>query len=437
MTRRIAGLLAGAAMTAVTTLAAGTEPPLMVEADLTPAQVRVQAQAIYTLRALQGTDLRDIRLNGPQVPLADVHALGPTRVREVERGGRRYRLHERRFAILPFASGSLELTGAHVSGRLPGAAVASRWEAPARTVAVQPVPRGIAADHWLPADQLTLSETWSPDTAALPPDGTVQRSIRIEAQGVAAAQIPPLIPEIPGMRVSPLPARLENRIAAEVLIGVREQGFQLRPLQPGQVRVPALHLTWWKVGAGDTAIASLPPRTLAFGGPATEPASAPSSLPARLTTPPGPLPDSPPGETRQVMAGATGASLLLALCGAFWLGLGFRRHPLREVRRACASNDPVAAGKSLLVWAGKRWPTDPPQSLPALAARLATSDHTARALAELDRYCYGPPTHAWQGCALWRLVIRDVIRRLPWPAITAAAAAYTRAPSTAARAART
>lgn len=374
-----AWLLACSAMTA------GAEPALRVEAEITPAQPRVQSQAIYTLRALQGADVRDIVLVAPQAALAELRPLGATTLREVERKGRRYRLHERRFAVLPLASGSLLLSGAHVSGRAAGSATVARWEAPPLSIEVKAVPPGIDAARWLPAQQLALSETWSPAGDSLAQDSHVRRSIRIEARGVTAAQIPELIPEIPGMRVTPLPPRLETRVEGNWLVAVREQDFLLLPLHAGTISVPPLQLGWWQVGAGATVIASLPPRTLDVAGMAAH-GSPPSS------------------HDRFGMLPATGA-LLLLLGASVWLGGRLRRHPLWALRRACATDNPAAARSALLEWAATRWRDEPPRSLPAIAARLARDHHAVAALNDLDRHLYGCAASPWEAQQVWRLAL--------------------------------
>lgn len=388
-----------AACLACAALAAHAEAPLRVEAAIDPPRPWVQSQAIYRLRVLQSADVRDIRLVGPRSPLAEVRALDAIRVREVERYGHRYRLHEQDFAVFPFASGHIELQDAHVSGRLPGAAATTRWDAPAVALAVQAAPPDNVSGHWLPAHRLTLSEAWSPPDGSLSLNGIARRTIRVEAAGADAAQIPELQLAIPGMQVSALAPRLENRMTGDGFIGVREQDFQLVPLQAGRIAVPALQLSWWKVpagtqSAGAAAIANLPPRDLEVAGAI----AAASTIPA----------------TPQHMAFdrlLAPAALLALVAMVLWLIPRVRRHPLWALRRACAGGDPAAARSALLAWASGRWLDDPPHSLPALAARLARDGLPVSALHDLDRRLYGIPREPWQATPVWRLAWRATLRR--------------------------
>lgn len=97
-------------------------PDLLLEAQLEPARVQVQTEAVYRLRFYQGIDVRDLAISGPSARLADFRLLGADRVYEAARDGRRYRVRERRYAVFPFASGELDITGAHVTGRIADAA---------------------------------------------------------------------------------------------------------------------------------------------------------------------------------------------------------------------------------------------------------------------------------------------------------------------------
>lgn len=377
------GLLVLPALPALPALAADVARPLIVEAEVDRDAPWVQSQVTYTLRAWQGSDLRKLVLAGPQARLAEIRPLGPVAVREAERAGRRYRVHEQRFAVLPFASGSVELSGAHLAGKSPGSSRPLRIEAPTITLRVRPVPAAADAARWLPADDVVLTETWSPASGEATDSTPLLRRIRIEARGVEATQIPELRPEIPGASVLALPPRLETRIEGTRVVGVREQDFQLIPLRSGPLAVPALELPWWKVGADATAIARLPARTFTIGVAAPSTATAP-----------------PPRTGHDAWPWVAGA---LALAVAAWLALRLRRHPLWALRCACRAGDGGSAHRALLAWAARRWPHSPPGSLPEFAARLPAGE-LAMALAALDRQLYGPTGDGWPAQRLWRAV---------------------------------
>lgn len=351
---------------ALPALAAEVARPVFVEAEVDRDAPWVQSQVTYTLRAWQGSDLRELSIHGPQARLAEVRTLGPVTVREAERGGRRYRVHEQRFAVLAFASGNLELDGAHLAGRPPGATQSIRVDAPPITLRVRAAPAAAAAG-WLPATKVLLTETWPAATAPATRDTAILRRIRIAAHGVEAAQLPELRLDIPGARVLALSPRLENGVDGGQIIGVREQEFQILPLGDGPLTAPAIELPWWNVGADSTAIARLPARTLAVS-PAGRSAGAREAPALWLWI----------------------ALTLPALAALAWLAPRLRRSAWR-LRLACRAGNPATARDAALNWGARRWPTAPPRSLPELAARLPAGELAAMLLA-LDARLYGPET---------------------------------------------
>lgn len=359
---------------------------VMIEAEIDPPEVRVNAQAVYRLRVLHAVDVAELELTGPSARLADFRAIGGVRVTETQRDGRRYRVHERRYAVFPFASGTLELSGAQASGRIiaPGAKSADRrtpltLDAPVRRLTVLPV--GVESDGvpWLPARSLTLTETWT-DL-----DGAQRRTIRMEAVGVDAVQLPAVAMDVDGMTVRAETPRLDNRFDGERNVAVREQGFLLAPARPGRITVPLLQLHWWHTELDSPALATLPARTLQG-----LPESAPPKVPERVL----------PAMVHALAVAAIMASVLAVLA---WR----RRHILYaswKLRRAYLSGDVHAVRNGLLHWAASVWPESPPLTLSALAARL--NDPAARrALGAIERALYGASVSAYDAAALKAMVL--------------------------------
>lgn len=407
MTRRSVsgGLLLASVLAASAAWAAQpvvtTHPDLWLEAELEPAQVYVQAQAIYRLRFYQAVDVRDLQINAPSARLADVRPIGSERVHEVLRDGRRLRVRERSYAVFPFSSGPLELNGAHVLGRTsaaPGAGTATadgrqalRLQAPAQTLTVRPAPAWVG-DAWLPARTLSLSENWSTSATPAQPGQALRRSIRIEALGVDAAQIPPLHLSAPGLWVEAEAPRLENRIQGELNIGVREQRFRLVALNGGNILVPELRLHWWNLATDTPAVATLPARALHVAPTDAAPVRLqplPASLPPSAQATSAPRSASHAADLLPPTPWLLAAAALLAAGPALAYWWRARWRGAWRLRRACRCADAGAVRDGLLRWAAGLWPQAPPLSLEALTQRL--SDPAARqALAALERCLYGP-----------------------------------------------
>lgn len=404
------GLLLLGAMAAATVLAA---PPtispgqdLLLEAELESAQVYVQTQAIYRLRFYQAVDVSDLQITGPSARLADVRPIGTGRVYEALRDGRRYRVHERSYAVFPFSSGSLKLSGAHVLGRVTAGAAKStdgryplRLEVADQTLTVYPAPAAAGDGPWLPASSLTLSESWSPPATQVRPGQALRRSIRIQAVGIDAGQISPLQVTAPGMLVDAEPPRLENRITGELNIGVREQTFRMVALRAGDIVLPELKLLWWDLDADALASATLPSRSVHVTADdaalAAVPPMTPVPAPAQASTSASNLSQGMSKLETTAPATPNRWPLLLVALALLCAGLALayaRRPGVRaawRLQRACRLGNAAAVRDGLLQWAAAVWPQAPPLTLEMLAERVP-DPATRQALAALDRCLYGP-----------------------------------------------
>ncbi|HEY0844544.1 MAG TPA: hypothetical protein VGE12_04215 [Noviherbaspirillum sp.] len=358
----------------------------MIEAELDPPEVRVNAQTTYRLRVYHAVDVADLQITGPSARLADFRAIDAGQVTVTERDGRRYRVHERRYAVFPFASGTIELAGAQATGRIlsanartPDRRVALRLDAPVQKLTVLPVGIAAAGVPWLPARSLALTEQWS----AI--DGGHRRTLRIEAVGIDAAQLPAVSMPIEGMAVRAETPRLDNRFDGELNVAMREQSFILTPSRAGRITVPQLQLPWWQTELDSPALATLPSRTL-DGAPAAAPAApAPRALPAVL------------------YAIAVASLILLVAATMTWR----RRNILYAawaLRRAYLSGDVHAVRDGLLRWAAQVWPDAPPLTLSALAGRLKDPG-ARRALAAVERALYGAPATVYDADTLKAIVL--------------------------------
>lgn len=407
----IIALLAGALG-----LLAGPSPaasdPLILEAEIEPASMYVQAQARYTLRFYQAIDVRDLELHDPVLPLAELRRAGDDRIDEATRGGRRYRLTERRYVLSPFASGKLVLDGAHATGSVassggasPGAREPFRLDAPPLALEVRPIPPAAEDGPWLPARSVTLTESWAPQLQAARVGEPLYRIVRIEARGLDAAQLPTLELSGPGFQAYPETPRLENRLEDGFNIGIREQGFRIVPTLPGEVVVPALQMRWWDVMTDRMQIAELSETRIHVSLGAAGPAPAvpvPERAPPVETLPAPPLPArlSNKSDALIFVFALAGVAFLVGSCWlVFRAGQARRRSPLRALRHACRRNDAHAASEAILRWGAQRWPCDPPNSLGVLAGRLHDAQMRT-AILELDRHRYGPPGAPWHPDAL-------------------------------------
>jgi len=440
-----------------------------MEVDTAPAgkSLYVQQELPYTVRLYVDGDVQSGSLNPPDAgPDAVVEQVGPETRGTASRHGRDYTVIERHYAISPERSGTLTVAPASFQGTVevpaaPGAVDADPADdlmarmlrnSPfandpmfrsgliarfANATATQPLTAqgaalafevrarpAAAASPWLPAQQLTLHDSWADSPPQFKVGEPVSRVITIEARGLAASQIPTLAPPAPAnARVYPETADKQSRVDGASIDGVSRQTLTYIPSAQGRLDIAPLTLAWWDTTTHEQRQASLPARQFQIeagvAGQAQTPATAPPAFlptetPARADTSPQAASASSHQASDWRWPAGLGAALVLvaaavtamlgrrrrgAAAGPVAAPLPDRKSSLRALRDACEADDAGAAAQALLQIARIEWPDQPPSGLGALAARLASG---AAEVAALDRCLYGAHACAWRGAALWQ-----------------------------------
>jgi hypothetical protein len=489
-TLQVPALQVGSAHTAPLQLKVTPMPPelarqqadhIFIQSEAEAAEkTYVQAQIGYTVRLLYDLPLLDGELSDPQPADAVVERLGEDRNYTTTINGRRYGVLERHYAIFPEKSGELTLPAVRFNGRIASATGAQnggnlRSQSPFSsgiddifrrmmndsmfspafgsmldggqrisvagqplTLTVQPRAAGYTGKDWLPSEELTLRETWSPEPPQWRVGEPVTRTISIDAKGLAASHLPePGMAEPANASIYPDQPVSENRTAGGWVYGHREQRMTIVPTAAGTLTLPEVNLNWWDTKAGQQRVATLPAREVRVAAGSGSSRNVP---PASVTHQPAAEAASAgqPGQTtREPLAAAVdnNGGLLASLPGGrwpwtvagllllLWLGplLVWRRHSRRlnrpaqpaaaaittkpalarqALRQACLANDPQAAAAALLRWAAALWPPSPPPNLGVLAARLQTQQ--AQLVKRLDQTLYADQAGSWQGAPLWQ-----------------------------------
>jgi hypothetical protein len=441
----------------------GIARPVMIEVDAEPKNPYVQQKVIYTVRVLMAAPLRDVTLSEPGINDALVHPLGQERRYETYRQGRQFQAVERQYAVQPQLSGSLKIAGPLLTGRISDPSSAGNnprsrlfgndpfsnlgrmfdqgrpitVRGSELTLEVRAQPTGTASP-WLPAESLTLNETWAPDPPVFRVGEPVTRTITISATGLAGEQLPELAFDLPaGMKAYPERAHAETRPGNGTLLARKTVRAALIPSQPGDSTLPEVRVTWWDVAAGKAVVATLPSRHIeilpaAPGTVTTMPQAAPAASAVPYTT------DRERAATTQVedssaaVQGSSGvwpwiAGLLavaVIVVGGLWLrerqtrptaGAPAQVPPstdrtvtppdptkaLVAVERAFRADDAKGARKALLAWAKTQWPSDPPSRLDTIGQRLG--GRADPILQELDSALYGhvAASGSWDGRHAW------------------------------------
>ncbi len=443
------------------TAATGTEgDPLFITVSAEPADAQpyVQQQLQFTVRLFSRQRLLDGVLSAPNPDHAVVEQLGEDRSYKGAIKGRDYQVIERKYAIFPEKSGALKIPPitfrGRVSGpdrarsrsRLPGGFDPTmnnlfsepffdrffqnsplsggrfgnpgkpvRVQGQATTIEVKPRPAESSGPHWLPADALTVTDSWVNGVPPLRAGEPSTRTITLVAKGMTSSQLPQLkLADSQGLRIYPEQPRQENATDGTWVYGKSEQGFAILASGAGPVTLPELRLKWWDTQADKQREIVLPAMT-ANVMPGAEPAApAPTASATQLIAEPvEPAQDGFSYKTilPWLVAGLL-AIALLVLAGWWWRSRRTRkpapdsaetppvatRAARAMLRDACRNDDPGTAARALLNWATARWPTSPPTNLRALASRLSRGSEQ---ILDLELALYARQAQPWQGKALW------------------------------------
>lgn len=380
--------------------------PIFMEGELGTTTPYVQQAVPYTVRLYFALPLLGGDVTAPAPPNASLQQLGEDRQSQVEIGGRRYGVFERRYLLTPEQSGPLELPAARFRGSAQsggGNGFFSRSQnvtavGKAFTLEVRPQPAD-APQPWLAVRSLGLARADLPASARAGEPLLVE--ITLSADGATSTQLPDLeLPPIDGAQVFPEPAQRQDRIVDGQPLATLKRRFAIVPTRDGSLELPAMRVRYWNIDSDRADEAVLPALTIPVATGAAPAVIAPMvpSVPT-IAAPPG---IDQQGELRvwQTSSAALLIALVLALVWGWRRGNGQGSSatptevtadapvdPL-PLRRALANGDLQAIGDAL------RQASPPPcLNLGVVIERLVDDGQRAAVLA-LQRVQWAPTATA-------------------------------------------
>ncbi|MCA9470961.1 MAG: BatD family protein [Nitrospirales bacterium] len=442
-----------------------------LEASIEPREPYVQSQMVFTLRLYHAVLLREGQLEDPKISQAIVERIGEDHSFETIQNGRRYQVIERRYLVIPQASGPLTIPSVLFTGKVPdgrrprsmfeemfgnrpgvfGSGFQStrliRARSQEMTLNVEEIPPTMQQGSWLPARELSVNETWSSDLTKLQVGEPVTRTITIQARGLTGEQLPEVpVTEHSSVKVYPDQPSITTAFDGSWAVGKREQKLAFVPTRPGDVLLPEIRIRWWNLETKKPEEAVLPAQTLTIHGAN---ASEPSAQPGNGTT--SIVNDAQsssflsegqglPQSGNAASSGSLGMSwpvmmgLLLALwllTAAGWWGdrrkLMMQQNRIQEdkqkshesirmirslVKQACLQNKPQQAREALLRWASVTWEGSGHRNLGSVARKFGQTTQGAsaaqQAIQDLDRTLYSAKAGEWNGTRFWETIAPEM-----------------------------
>lgn len=401
--------------------------------SLAQKQPYVQAAVVLTVRLYADQPLYQATLDFPASSDVIVKQLGKDNVSNETRNGRNYQVIERKYLLFAQKSGQISLGGPVLDAEIAdgsdpfgdvfkslGAMMGQTrpLHLNAKTIEMQVLPRPANINPWLPAQKVTLEETWGQDKTTVHAGEPLSRHLHIAALGLTGEQLPDpntLISLPDGIKAYPDQAGIADSPEGNTVMGSRDQNIALIATRAGHYVLPAVKLIWWDTVSNARRKAMLPEETLDIlpAPNGATPAPHEAQPIARLKAPELPGKAASPWQWFSLVLGL----LWLATLLVWWYSRRRNVVPVKQAdkqqdkqqqaipagsafkafQQACRANDPHAARRHLLAWASAIWRDDPPLGLNELSRRLQ-DERVNHALRQLDRACY--TGKAWLGADL-------------------------------------
>jgi hypothetical protein len=368
---------------------ASADRPIVLEGKAEPMQAYVGQQIDYTLRLYFAVNLADGQLGDPSAEGAEVRRIGQDANYQTMRGGRRFNVVERHYAIFPQHAGTLDIQPPTFQGTAVDPTDANSFFGagePVNAVAgklrieVRPRPASATDGAWIPARDLKLSLDGLPADGKARVGQPITLTMRLSATGMPFEALPALsLPKLDGADVYPDKAVTGGGNSGSWVTGRRQQGFAVVPTRTGTLHIPETTLHWWNVVSDKAEVATVPAHDIEVAAantaaPASTAASAAGQAPADATSAPtstapaSAVPFLAPADARWRWLFFGVLLLWLLTLGAWFVVTRRRKHraqtpavapnaPTRErpahdqFLKATAGTDPALMERSLLQWA--------------------------------------------------------------------------------------
>ncbi|MFD2168231.1 BatD family protein [Thalassotalea euphylliae] len=236
--------------------------------------VYVQQMVTLTIKLHFAAELKRGSLTEPALEGASIEQVGKDKESETTVNGRRYRVIERSFSIIPQRSGEFYLRSPMFSGEIlvrsnSRSSFLSFGDSKAISVlgeelpiTVKPKPTSYSG-HWLPSELMTLHQEWQPSGSSFKVGDPITRTITLTAVGVSKEQLPELELALPtGLKVYPDQQTTHANITNGRYVSQSVSNFAIVATKPGEFTLPAVQVPWWNTITNRMETATLPAQTI-------------------------------------------------------------------------------------------------------------------------------------------------------------------------------
>ncbi len=411
---------------------------LFLEVDVSDTKPYVQAQVIYTVRLYQRVNFSQASISDVKLDNTVIESLGEATKYNTQIKGVNYLVTELKYALFPQQSGLMTIEPMVLTAQVIVSAQRGLFGEPntqvrrviskAISLEVQAAPLSFTGDHWLSAEQLELTQTWSNDDLHVKVGEPITRTLTILAKGATSSQLPDLADtELdPQLKVYPDQAVINDQKSTAGIIAKREQKLAIIPSKSGTFTLAAIEIPWLNTRTNKIEVAQLPEVTLVAIAPQ-------ASTNTNNTTPIISTPVTTGTQVNPAVSDSAATTIVSKPSNPIWIWLTFAfifawlitlfylfksrfanndteikiensakkpKDIIKDLKKACADNDPYSAQQTLIKWAKSTY------NISSLAGlnEFCTSSLLAE-LNKLNQALYAKQSLTWDGSRLVQVVL--------------------------------
>lgn len=261
---------------------AGAQPEqaknLFIDAKVSSDEAYVGQLITYKVKLYLAVELQRGVLNAPVIEGAQIKQIGEDKDGSEIIDGRRYRVIERTYGIIPDLPGQVNIKGATFSGDV---LVESQRRggmfgfnesrpmqagAPSLSIQVNPAPASFQG-QWLVADLVVLKESFPEDVKEFTVGSPITRTITLLASNADENSLPDIVQGLPPeLKSYPEKPQRQSFVRDAQIVSQYSITSAIVPSKAGTFTLPEVKVPWWNPHLKRQEIATLPARTIEVKG---------------------------------------------------------------------------------------------------------------------------------------------------------------------------
>lgn len=261
---------------------AGAQPEqaknLFIDAKVSTDEAYVGQLITYKVKLYLAVELQRGVLNAPVIEGAQIKQIGEDKDGSEIIEGRRYRVIERTYGIIPDLPGQVNIKGATFSGDV---LVESQRRggmfgfnesrpmqagAPSLSIQVEPAPTSFQG-QWLVADLVALKESFPEDVKEFTVGSPITRTLTLLASNADENSLPDIAQNLPSeLKSYPEKPQRQSFVRDAQIVSQYSITSAIVPSKAGTFTLPEVKVPWWNPHLKRQEMATLPARTIQVKG---------------------------------------------------------------------------------------------------------------------------------------------------------------------------